>query len=124
MCDPGRVFPAWAAADTERVTRTFPIADGGTLRLNNFSGRVTITGTSASEVTIDATRHGSRSQLEHVSLEMTSDRSQVRIDANQRDSSAFTGDGDSGVDTMPSKPTSTSRCHDTSTWTSLSSAPR
>jgi DUF4097 and DUF4098 domain-containing protein YvlB len=86
-------FPAWAAADSERVTRTFPIADGGTLRLNNFSGKVTITGTSASEVSIDATRYGSRSQLEHVSLEITSDRSQVRIDANQRDRSAFWGWG-------------------------------
>src|SRR5262249_2038298 len=75
-------FPALASADTERVTRTFPITDGGTLRLNNFSGRVTITGTSATEVTIDATRYGSQSQLEHVSLEITSDRSQVRIDAN------------------------------------------
>jgi hypothetical protein len=86
-------LPTSAAADTERVTRTFPIADRGTLRLNNFSGRVTITGTSASEVTIEATRHGSRTQLEHVSLEMTSDRSQVRIDTNQRDRSAFWGWG-------------------------------
>jgi DUF4097 and DUF4098 domain-containing protein YvlB len=82
-------FPARATADTERVTRTVPITDAGTLRLNNFSGRVTITGTSASEVTIDATRYGSRSQLEHVRLEINSDRSRVRIDANQRDGSAF-----------------------------------
>jgi putative adhesin len=91
-------FPARATADTERVTRTLPIVAGGTLRLNNFSGRVTITGTSASEVTIDATRHGSRSQLERVTLDITSDRSQVRIDANQRDRSAFWGWGFWGRD--------------------------
>ena len=80
-------FPTPTAAETERVTRTFQIADGGTLRLDNFSGRVTITGTSGSEVSVDATRHGSPSQLERVKLEITSDRSQVRIEANRRDPS-------------------------------------
>jgi DUF4097 and DUF4098 domain-containing protein YvlB len=75
-----------ASAETERVTRSVKIGPGATLRLNNFSGRVTITGSNdAAEVAIEATRYGSRSQLENVRLEITSTASGVRIDANRRD---------------------------------------
>jgi DUF4097 and DUF4098 domain-containing protein YvlB len=74
-----------AAAETERVTQSVKISPGGTLRLNNFAGRVTITGSNDTEVSIEATRYGSRSQLETVKLEIASTTSGVRIDANRRD---------------------------------------
>ena len=52
--------PAQAAArlfeETEHVTRTIPMEPGGTLRLKNFSGRVTITASDRPEVVIDAVR--------------------------------------------------------------------
>jgi len=43
-----------AAEHTERVSRTMQMDPGGTLRLKNFSGRVTITASDRSEIVIDA----------------------------------------------------------------------
>ena len=54
------VAPAPAVADTERDTQRVKLDPGGTLHLESFSGRVTITGSDQSEVTIDSGRHGSR----------------------------------------------------------------
>ena len=74
--------------DTEHFTRTLTLAPGGTLRLKNFSGHVTITGTESSEVVIDATRRGTRSQLDRIKLDVqTSGSDTVMIDANRRDDS-------------------------------------
>jgi hypothetical protein len=83
----GPVHAAPGAFDeTEHITRTLTMEPGGTLRLKNFSGRVTITGTDRSEVVIDATRRASRSQLDRIKLDIQSSGSNmVMIEANQRD---------------------------------------
>ena len=72
-------------ADTEHVTRTLKVGRDATLWLNSFSGRVAIVGSDEPDVTIDATRHGTRNQLDRVRLDIQSDGSRVRIDANQHD---------------------------------------
>ena len=84
--------PAHAAPrlfdETEHITRTIQLEPGGTLRLKNFSGRVTITATDRAEVVIDAVRRASRSQLERIKLDIHASGSNVvMVDANQRDRS-------------------------------------
>ena len=72
--------------ETEHVTRTIAMQPGGTLRLKNFSGRVTISGSDRSEVVIDAIRRATRSQLDRIRLDIhTSGSDEVVVDANQRD---------------------------------------
>ena len=84
----GRIQAAPGIADdTEHVTRTLTLEPGGTLRLNNFSGHVTVTGTERSEVVIDATRRGTRSQLDRIKLDIQTSGNTVSIDANRRDDS-------------------------------------
>jgi len=78
-----------ASAETERVSRTVRIDPGGTLVLKSFSGRVTITGSNRSDVSIEATRYGSREELDRNKLEIDGSGSRVRIIENRRD------DGDS-----------------------------
>ena len=60
---------------------------GGTLRLKNFSGRVTITAAEGSDVVIDATRRGPRARLDRVRLDIHTSGSTITVDANQRDHS-------------------------------------
>lgn len=84
--------PASAAAgmfdDTEHVTRTIQMEPGGTLRLKNFSGRVTITASDRSEIVIDAVRRATRARLDRIRLDIhTSGSNVVVVDANQRDRS-------------------------------------
>jgi Toastrack DUF4097 len=76
--------PTRSAADTEHVTQRVKLDPGGTLHLDSFSGRVTITGTDRPEVTVDAVRHGSRRLLDRVKLQVSSDNSSVRIAENRR----------------------------------------
>jgi len=74
--------------DTERVSRTLQMDPGGTLRLKNFSGRVTITASDRPEVVIDAVRRASRTQLDRIRLDIhTSGSNVVVVDANRRDRS-------------------------------------
>src|SRR5882757_2300060 len=74
--------------ETEHITRTIQLEPGGTLRLKNFSGRVTITASDRPEVVIDAVRRASRTQLERIKLDIhTSGSNVVTVDANQRDRS-------------------------------------
>jgi hypothetical protein len=85
-----------ATEETEHVTRTIQMGPGGTLRLRSFSGRVTITTSDRSEITIDAVRHGTRDRLDHVKLDIHTEGSNiVAVDANHHDRSwswfAFTG---------------------------------
>jgi DUF4097 and DUF4098 domain-containing protein YvlB len=78
---------AWAGQDdTERVHKSFPLAPGGTLKLETFSGRVVITGTDAAEVVIDAVRRAPRERLQRVKLDIEASGSTIRIQANRRDS--------------------------------------
>jgi hypothetical protein len=77
------------AAETERVQKTVPLAPGGTLKLNNFSGRVTITATDRPEVVIDAVRRATRDRLDRIKLDVEASGSTVRIEANKKVSSSW-----------------------------------
>src|SRR3954468_7060683 len=71
--------------ETERVDKTATIRGGGTLRIKNFSGRVTITGSHRGDVAIHAVRHATRDRLDHIKLEVRESSSGVTIEANKRD---------------------------------------
>jgi hypothetical protein len=93
--------PAVLAAvdETEHVTRTIQMAPGGTLRLKSFSGRVNITTSDQSAVTIDAVRRGTRDRLDHVKLDIhTEGANVVSVDANHTERAwswfTFTGRND------------------------------
>jgi hypothetical protein len=63
---------------------------GGSLRLKNFSGRVTITAVDRSEVVVDAVRRATRDRLDRIKLDIHADGSHlVVIDANRRDRSWY-----------------------------------
>jgi DUF4097 and DUF4098 domain-containing protein YvlB len=82
-------FPAPARAEqkeTERVDRTAQIRAGGLLRLKNFSGHVTITGSNRADVSIHAVRRATRDRLDHIKLDVQENGSDVIIEANQKDS--------------------------------------
>jgi DUF4097 and DUF4098 domain-containing protein YvlB len=72
-----------AQTETEHVNRTEKLASGGTLRLKNFSGRVTITAGDRSDVSIDAVRRGDREWLDRSKLDIHTDGSTLVVDANQ-----------------------------------------
>jgi DUF4097 and DUF4098 domain-containing protein YvlB len=58
---------------------------GGTLRVKNFSGHVTITGSNRGDVAIHAVRRANRDRLDHIKLEVRETSSGVSIDANKKD---------------------------------------
>src|SRR4051794_3057359 len=98
---PAHAAPGAFDQETEHVTRTVSLEPGGTLRLKNFSGRVTITGSDRPEIVIDAVRRATRSRLDRIRLDIhTSGSREVVVDANQRDHSwwEFTG-GNNVVET-------------------------
>jgi DUF4097 and DUF4098 domain-containing protein YvlB len=74
------------AQETETVNRTASIRAGGELRIKNFSGKVTITGSRRGDIAIHAVRRGSRERLDHIKLEVTETGSGVTIEANKKDS--------------------------------------
>lgn len=76
--------PAAAQKVTETFDRTLPLAQGGTLKLRNFSGDVQITGTSDQEVVIHAVRRATRERLDNIKLEVESRGSTIEIEANRR----------------------------------------
>jgi Toastrack DUF4097 len=79
-----------AYQETEHINRTVRTQPGGTLRLRNFSGRVTITASDQPDVVVDAVRRAPRSRLERVRLDIRSEGSNVVvIDATRRDRSWF-----------------------------------
>lgn len=80
--------PAAARAEqkeTERVDRTAQIRAGGQLRLKNFSGRVTITGSNRADVAVHAVRRATRDRLDHIKLDIQETGAGVAIEANRRD---------------------------------------
>lgn len=83
----GLSTPAFASEQqgTERVDRTASIRAGGQLRVKNFSGRVTITGSSRGDVSIHAIRRAPRERLDHIKLDIRETASGVTIEANQKD---------------------------------------
>jgi hypothetical protein len=72
--------------ETERVDRTAQIRAGGQLRLKNFSGHVTITGSNRADVSIHAVRQATRDRLDHIKLDIQENGSDVIIEANRKDS--------------------------------------
>src|SRR5262245_43693728 len=72
--------------ETERVDRTVNLKAGGQLRLKNFSGHVTITGSKRGDVAVHAVRRAKRDRLDHIKLQITETASGVSIDANKKDS--------------------------------------
>ena len=72
--------------ETERVDRTVSIRAGGQLRLKNFSGRVTITGSNRADIVVHAVRRAPRERLDHIKLEIVETGSGVSIEANKKDS--------------------------------------
>ena len=74
------------AQETETVNRTASIRAGGELKVKNFSGKVTITGSRRGDIAIHAVRRGSRERLDRIKLEVIETGSGVTIEANKRDS--------------------------------------
>ncbi len=85
------------ADETERFQKTVPLAPGGTLRVNNFSGHVTITGSDRAEVVIDAVRRAPRERLDRIKLDVQVSGSTVTIEANKKVSSSWFGWNGSNV---------------------------
>ena len=75
--------------ETERVSQTLKMDPGGTLRLRSFSGHVTITASDRPEIVIDAVRSGTRTQLDHIKLDIHADGSSVVVDANRHERSWY-----------------------------------
>ena len=71
--------------ETERVHKVVPLAPGGTVKLHNFSGHVTITGTDRNEVVVDAVRKAPKDRLERIKLDVSSSGSTVTIEANRKE---------------------------------------
>jgi len=71
--------------ETERIDRTAQIRAGGELKLKNFSGRVTITGSNRADLAVHAVRRATRERLQHIKLEITETGSGVTIEANKKD---------------------------------------
>lgn len=81
-------WPTPMAADqteTERVHKVVALAPGGTVKLHNFSGHVTITGTDRNEVVVDAVRKATKDRLERIKLDVSSSGNIVTIEANKKD---------------------------------------
>jgi DUF4097 and DUF4098 domain-containing protein YvlB len=78
---------ATAQQESERVDRTVPIRANGQLRLKNFSGRVTITGTNRADIAMHAVRRATRDRLDHIKLDIRESDSSVTIEANRKDDS-------------------------------------
>jgi hypothetical protein len=88
------------ADETEHVSKTLKMDPGGTLRLKNFSGRVTITASDRAEVVIDAVRRASRERLARITLDIhTEGANVVVVDANHRERSWFEFSGNNVVET-------------------------
>lgn len=87
------VVPAGASAapaaaeqrETEVVDRSFPFNPDGHLKLKNFSGKVTITGSNRGNVVVHAVRRATRERLAGIRLEIEATASEISIEANKKD---------------------------------------
>jgi DUF4097 and DUF4098 domain-containing protein YvlB len=89
---------AAAQKETEDVNKTVPFPANGTLRLKNFSGDITITGTTGRDMVMKATRRATRDRLDHIKLTVDTSGSTVSINANDRDTN-WTERNDNVVET-------------------------
>ena len=79
-----------AADETERVNHRLKMEPGGTLRLKNFSGRVTIAASDGDEVVVDAVRRAPGARLARIKLDVHAEGANVVVvDANHRERSWF-----------------------------------
>ena len=79
-----------AADETERVNHRLKMEPGGTLRLKNFSGRVTITASDGDQVVVDAVRRAPGARLARIKLDVHAEGANVVVvDANHRERSWF-----------------------------------
>lgn len=76
--------PASAQKQTETFDRTLPLAQGGTVKLRNFSGDVLVTGTAGQDVVIHAIRKATRERLENIKIDVEARGSTIEIEANRR----------------------------------------
>jgi DUF4097 and DUF4098 domain-containing protein YvlB len=89
---------AGALQETERINRTVKLEPGGTLRLKNFSGRVTVTASDQPNIVVDAVRRAPQRVLDRIKLDIHTEGSNtVVIDANRRDRSWLEFMGGSGA---------------------------
>jgi hypothetical protein len=85
---PAGTSPSAAAAEqreTEVVDRSFPFNPDGHLKLKNFSGKVTITGSDRANVVVHAVRRATRERLQGIRLEIEATPSEISIEANKKD---------------------------------------
>ena len=75
------------AKETETVTRTAAFTPGATLTVRNFSGRVAITGTDRSDVSVHAVRRATRERLDRIKLDVREEGGGVIVEANKRQGS-------------------------------------
>jgi len=75
---------AGAAAQTETVDRTAAFTPGATLKVRNFSGRVTITGTDRPDVSVHAVRRASQDRLDRIKLDVRQQDGGVVVEANKQ----------------------------------------
>jgi hypothetical protein len=80
---------AAADTDTQHVNKTATLAPGGTLRLKNFSGHVTITGIDRTDAVIDAVRRGTHERLERIKLDIHTEGTTLVVNANNREDYAW-----------------------------------
>jgi DUF4097 and DUF4098 domain-containing protein YvlB len=79
--------PAAAAQrETETVDRSFPFGTNGHLKLRNFSGKITITGSNRANVVVHAVRRATRDRLDGIRLDIQASASEIEIDANKKES--------------------------------------
>jgi hypothetical protein len=79
--------------ETEVVDRSFPFNPDGHLRLKNFSGKVTITGSNRANVVVHAVRRATRERLARIRLEIDATPAEISIEANRKDD-RWDGDND------------------------------
>jgi hypothetical protein len=71
--------------ETEVVDRSFSLNPDGQLRLNNFSGKVVITGSNRADVAVHAVRRAPRDQLSRIHLDIDASPSTITIEANKKE---------------------------------------
>jgi hypothetical protein len=77
---------------SERLQRSFNIASGGTLEVENYKGTIHITGTDTNQVAIDVTRHFEGSDadrkwwMENVKINFTNDNNRVAVEVKYPES--------------------------------------
>jgi hypothetical protein len=90
-----------ASYETEHVSKTATFNPGATLRLKNFSGRVTITAENRRDASIDAVRRATRDRLDRIKLDVHNEGDVLVVDANHKESSwgSWWGENNNVVET-------------------------